>query len=67
PSKTDDWYPIYQCILHGQVYHCFEEYNRLEVVFGASATEEFQQFIINDLKSKLKQISGHDVVAEQVI
>ena len=69
-SKIED-FPylniIHQCILHGQVYHCFEEYNRLEVAFGASATKEFQQFIINDLKSKLKQISGHNVVAEKVM
>ena len=47
--------------------HKSEEYNRLEVAFGASATKEFQQFIINDLKSKLKQISGHNVVAEKVM
>lgn len=57
---------IYQCILQGQIYHCFEEHNRLEIAFQASASEEFQQFIINDLTSKLKQISGHDVIAEKV-
>lgn len=67
-NRVDDWiHHTYQCVLGDQAYQCCEDHNRLEVVFGASATEEFQQFIINDLKSKLKQISGHDVVAEQVI
>ena len=58
--------PIYQCILQGQVYHCFEGYNRVEVAFQASTSNEFQQFIIKDLTSKLKQISGHDIVAEKL-
>ena len=58
---------IYQCILKDQVYHCFEGHNRIEVAFSASASVEFQNMIIDDLKSKLHHISGHHIVAEKVM
>ncbi|MDM1757874.1 hypothetical protein HX127_09895 [Acinetobacter sp. 256-1] len=67
-SKTEDWlHQISQCNVQGQVYHCHEGHNRLEVAFSASASAEFQNMIINDLTTKLKQISGHNVIAEKVI
>lgn len=66
-SKTDNWSDfIYTCIVDGQVYSCFEGYNRIEVAFQSSASIEFQNFIINDLKSKLKLISGNDAIIEKI-
>lgn len=66
-SKTDNWPDlIYTCIVDGQMYSCFESDNRIEVAFQNAATTEFQNFIISDLKKKLKQITGHDVIAEKV-
>ena len=61
-----DRYPSCACILNRQVYHCFEGYNRIEVAFQSSASNEFQKLIIDDLKSKLKQLSGHEIIAEKV-
>lgn len=61
-----DRYPSCACILNRQIYHCFEGYNRIEVAFQNSTSNEFQEFIINDLTSKLKQLSGLDVVVEKV-
>lgn len=61
-----DRYSSYVCILNGQVYHCFEGYNRIEVAFQSSASNEFQKFIINDLKVKLKKMTGFDVCAEKI-
>ena len=66
-SKTDNWSDfIYTCIVDGQVYSCFKGYNRIEVAFQSSASIEFQNFIINDLKSKLKLISGNDAIIEKI-
>ncbi|MCX5469717.1 hypothetical protein [Acinetobacter nematophilus] len=62
----NDLYPSYACILNGQVYHCFEGYNRIEIAFQSSTSNEFQEFIIDDLKSKLKQLSGHEIFTEKV-
>ena len=66
-NRVDDWiHYTYQCVLDDQAYQCCEDHNRLEVVFQASTTEEFQHFILDDLKSKLKQISGYEVFSEKV-
>ena len=66
-SHDECEYRKHICSSQGYTFYCFEDDDLIEVIFPNTIPVYFQQIVINDLKSKLKQISGHDVVAEKVM
>lgn len=56
---------LYTCTLAGHTFVYLDCLETIEVIFSESTDENFQQFILEDLKVKLKKMTGHDVITER--